>query len=247
MKTITRYAFSLLTTSIQLFAAVLTGTIVDQNGNPVSGATVIAVRQSIFLPAVSGTPPQLAPGEVEFGGSWMTDNGGNFLLASIPAGNYLLCVEKRNSPLLDPCVWKTPIAVNGLQGSEQRALDSITAPQGTLIQIAVSDPLGLLPGWDDVSSDGGLIVGIFHGDHVWTPAVRNPDKTLSIAVPTGISYNLWVFSRQFNYNIPGIGSTSGNTVNGLASMSSNGILSPAITAGSEPVGGYQVSITSAKN
>jgi len=148
-----------------------------------------------------------------------------------------------STPARGPRRYKLP----SLQAAEARSLGSAVVPLGTLVQIAVSDPSALLPQWNDISSDGGLIVGIFHGDRVWTPAVRNPNKTLSVAVPAGSTYNLWVFSRQFNFSAPAIGATSGGVVAGSNSLASNGALSTPIVAGTEPTGGYQISIISAKN
>ena len=157
MKTI-HYGFVLFLASAHLFGAELAGTVVDQNGNPISGASVSVVRQAIFLPATPGAAPQLAAGEVMFGASWTTDGNGNFQATSVPAGNYLLCIEKLNSPLLDPCSWSTPIKVNNLQATEQRSVGNLSVQLGTLVQINVSDPSALLPEWNDLSSDGGLIV-----------------------------------------------------------------------------------------
>jgi hypothetical protein len=190
-----------------------------------------AVMQPKLVPAASGRSPQLAPGEVEFGASWTTSSNGQVQASSVPAGDYLACVQKPNSPLLDPCVWAKPISVTGLQAQEQRNVGTIIVQLGTLVQISVLDPLGLLPAWSDISSDGGLIVGIFHDGRTWTPAMRNPSKAFSVAVPTGHTYQLWASSRQFNVSVPGVSSTS-----------ATGVLSSTVVGGSEPAGGYVVSI-----
>jgi hypothetical protein len=234
------------TACVHLLGASLTGAIIDETGKPVVGATVSAVRQAAFIPPVNGRP-QFAPGEVQFGASWTTDTSGSFQAASIPAGRYLICVDMPNSPLLDPCVWAASIQVNNLGVAEQRGPGSITVPLGTLVLIAVSDRLALLPAWTEISSDGGIIVGISHDNGIWTPATRNLDKTLSVAVPTGRAYQLWVFSWQYTYTLTGIGSTTTTVAPGTAIPNGLGTLSASIAAGSEPAGEYQISITGKQN
>lgn len=233
MRRISRLSIGLVLTSVNVFGATLTLTIVDPDGAPISQAVVSAVRQSAYVPARNGRAPQLAPGEVDFGASWITDNVGIVYASSIPAGNYLVCVQKPNSPLLDPCVWASPVVVAGLQAQELRDLGNVVIPSGILVTLSVSDPLGLLPNWNDISPDGGLIAGIFHDNRNWTPATRNPRKTFTYAVPLGKPYQLRLFSRTYLYSF------SGPT----AASTAAGLLSPTRAAGTEAAGGYQITIT----
>jgi len=233
MRLISMFCVAALCASIDLLGATLGLTIVDAKGDPVSGATVTVVRQSIYLPASPGSRPQLAAGEVSYGASWVTNNTGMIQASSIPAGSYLLCVQKPNSALLDPCQWAKPITVSSLQAQEQRDLGKIAVQMGALTTITVADPQQLLPAWDTISSDGGLIAGLFHDNRNWTPAVRNSNKTFTFAAPLGSSYQLWLFSRNFTFSFSG---PSPSTLGA-------GLLTPFIIAGNEPPSGYQVTIT----
>ena len=72
--------------------AVISGKVLDQNGEPVTDARVMALRR-ITPPAASGAPPRLIPAPMQ--GSQQTNDIGEYRVAGLPPGEYFVAASPR--------------------------------------------------------------------------------------------------------------------------------------------------------
>ncbi len=77
---------------------------------------------------------------------------GSFALEGLAPGSYVLCAERADIALLNPCLWSaTPTSVTITAGATATA--PFTAERGVILRIRLNDPQGLLrsnPALDDV-------------------------------------------------------------------------------------------------
>jgi hypothetical protein len=170
------------------------------DGSPVQGATVTYRRLVNYLPntGINATNPQLAPGEAYFTASSQTGAQGEHSASGLPSGNYQVCIGTPDAPFLDPCQWAT--APHVYVGAGQAAALDIVAVLGVYLAVTINDPQGLLP-----TSESGpldfphLTVGVYFGSGAFLAAQRTSvgagTQTYSMAIPTGVPLNLWLFSR----------------------------------------------------
>jgi hypothetical protein len=180
-------------------AATLRGSASETDGTPVAGAAVYYTRIPVFLPP-NGGPPRLARGETVVSASTSTDEKGSFEVTGIPSGKYLVCVEARSAPLLNPCKWSTsPMIVVPAGGAANVA---IVLQRGRFLRVRVNDPLKLLPGRRTASLRDlpQLTVGVVFGTGGFLAAdsagTDMAGQDLRMAVPTGQPMKLRVFSRH---------------------------------------------------
>jgi hypothetical protein len=88
----------------------LSGTVTSDSGQPIAAATVLYTRMLNFLPRVQGQPQyQLAPGETMVSSSAQTSAAGQFTVAGLPTGSYLVCAEASGRRFLTPVSGPCPI------------------------------------------------------------------------------------------------------------------------------------------
>jgi hypothetical protein len=145
---------------------------------------------------ISATPQ---PGEVIVNGAAITDAGGAFTVANLPAAVYVLCASVPLAPYLDPCVWGKPIhtTVSARATTEQ----NLILEKGVNLHVRVNDPDGLLPQViDGPWTPRRLLVGIVYGtgayEGVPNTAVDSGGHSYQLIVPTGMSFNLWLYSTD---------------------------------------------------
>lgn len=187
--------FSFLLTAALCFgqSGRVTGTVVDASGQPITGALVRAGMRSSPqpIPLTPGKPPAFMP----VSSAAPSGAKGEFQIDGLYAATYAMCVYKPQSTVLDPCLWSdTPVAVTLAEGSTASGV-TVTAAQGTIVNIRVLDPTGFInanPGKDD------LRVGIKRGKSPFIPALPtardSSGKTMSLAVPIGQPISLTVAS-----------------------------------------------------
>lgn len=188
--------FSFLLTAAFCFGQTgrVTGTVVDASGQPITGALVRAAMRSSPkpIPLTSGKPPAFMP----VASASPSGAKGEFQIDGLYAATYAICVYKPQSTLLDPCLWSdTPVVVTLAEGSTSSGV-TVTAAQGTTVNIRVLDPTGFLntnPGKDD------LRIGINRaGKSPFIPALPTSrdsgGKTMSVVVPLGQPLNFMVAS-----------------------------------------------------
>lgn len=218
-KPVRRALPALLTATAALWAQTGTdsakfhGTVLDQGGAPVEGATVTytrLVRYAIQAPGPLGQgqfwsgPPQPAPGEFSWSGAVTTGAGGNFE-AAVPPGDYSVCVGSPSGRYLDPCLWSQPAgaAVSSLSPGEVRDIPAIVLTAAALISVHVADPSGLLGAeLGPLTLDPGMIIGVQRDDgafyRAWPSAGTASGRDFQIAVPFNVPLRLWVFSRTLS-------------------------------------------------
>ena len=171
----------------------VTGTVVDASGQPITGALVRATMRS--SPKPIPLTPGRAPAFMPVASIAPSGEKGEFQIDGLYAATYAMCVYKPQSAVLDPCLWSdAPVVVTLAEGSTSSGV-TVTAAQGTVVNIRVLDPTGFLnanPGKDD------LRVGIHRGKSPFIPALPTSrdsgGKNMSIVVPTGQAVNLSVAS-----------------------------------------------------
>ena len=86
----------------QRASAAVTGTVVDDAGNPVAAARVLISH------AVPANGPHFpAPPTItgHLAATIVSDGKGNFTATNLAAGQYVMCAEVMTPGLLDPCHW----------------------------------------------------------------------------------------------------------------------------------------------
>jgi protocatechuate 3,4-dioxygenase beta subunit len=120
--------------------APITGTVVDDSGNPVAGAAVIYHG---FVPMTLSTKNNHpVPAGTAIGGSVTANSAGQFTTPALAPGPYSLCVYAPDPHLISNCDWATsqpPVTIG------PTAIDTqITLRRGVVIHVATSDPNGRL-------------------------------------------------------------------------------------------------------
>jgi hypothetical protein len=184
-------------------SASLHGSVTDPNGHPIPNAAIRCVRQPRYVTvgALSafgqmGNKLVLAPGEILLNATAQADANGTFQIASLPAGDYLVCAYA--SGYLDSCKWGLARSAPGLAVAETRNLNSIALIPAAVVTVQVSDPLGLLPTKLNPAMDPGLIVGVKRPLGTFlpsAPAVSTGGRTYQLSVPFATPLTIWVYSR----------------------------------------------------
>ena len=106
---------------------VIVGRATGPDGKPVPGAIINTVRR---WPTDTKAPVYATVA---------TDKNGEFRIADLASGYYLVCVEVPGLPLLDPCHWTDQPATRLLRGNEVARVD-VQAMPGAFLQIRIDDP-----------------------------------------------------------------------------------------------------------
>jgi hypothetical protein len=175
----------------------ITGTILDESGAPIEGASVTASLWSSAkpIPFVAGRPPSFMPVLAKA----LSGAKGEFQVEGLFAGRYYVCVEKREAAILNPCLWADP-PVSVDVGEEATVSGvSVVAAKGVNVKVRVHDPKGLLkanPAMDDVR------VGVYHRTAPFIPGIVSgidpAGKTITVIVPRGQSATVSVYSTSFS-------------------------------------------------
>ena len=171
------------------------GAIIDPNGVGLAGAAVRVHRVPLLSPGESRS--KIASAEAHHSAESSSESAGSYRLDGLPAGNYLLCVEKFSEPFLDPCKWSKAVSVSVGPGS--RTVADVRLTKGVFLRIHVKDPLGLLPPNSAPMGPPPIIGGVKFGTGAflaadYTPAPEGGDFVM--AIPTGVRLQLWLFSRD---------------------------------------------------
>lgn len=179
------------------FAAVLSaqntgtmsGILNSTSGTPVTGALVSAYLQAAGTGG--GFPPVF---------NAQTGADGSFSLSGLTAGTYVLCAERADIALLNPCFWATKATSVTVASGASVSGVSLTAELGVPLTVLVNDPMGLLasnPTLDD------LIIAV-------RPATSGPalpaqlisknsaGKTLTVLVPQGKPAAILIYSAKLS-------------------------------------------------
>jgi hypothetical protein len=167
-------------------AGSMSGTLKDTTGSPVAKALVAAYLQAKstdgkFPPVFNAT----------------TGSDGSFTFTGLVPGTYLLCAERPDIALLNPCFWAAKKTTATVPSSGPATGISLVAEKGVPINIRVNDSKGLIsasPLLDDVviavkpSTGPGLPVRLASKD--------GTGKTLTALVPPALPVDVLVYSGK---------------------------------------------------
>ena len=142
----------------------------------------------------------------------LTGANGTFTFSHLPAGRYVLCAQvadsespPANSPYVDTCVWPTGQPPITLAAGQQVAGIGLTAPNGALLKVQVTDPDRVLPpaaakGPAPLEPELQVILkgpdGLYrHARHVFSDS---SGRTYQIAIPVKTAVSMRVASAVAN-------------------------------------------------
>lgn len=186
----------------------LHGSVTDPQGQPLVGAQV-TYRQLVPVLSSSWKQAPVPSGPVAQG-QVTADASGEYSVAGLPSGEYVLCAEESSMPYLDPCTWQQPLHVTILTGGS--TIQTVILTKGVFLRARVSDPVGLLPNTvDDVWTPSKLLVGVKYAGGAYQGApntgVDAGGHDYQLVIPVSEPVTLWLFSRDV-----GLSDASGNAV-----------------------------------
>lgn len=184
-----------------LFAAVISGKVVDTSSHAVTSATV-----TISEEAASKTAPSTFHGS-----STETAADGTFSFTNLEAGTYLLCAQVPKGTLLNPCQWTKTIPQVTIGSSAETASITLTMQPGFRLPIRVDDLQNLLTTNEGETPGAHLLIGVNGGYHFEVAGVDSNDssgRNVSVLVPFDASIAVTVQSNFFKLQ-----DAAGNAIN----------------------------------
>jgi hypothetical protein len=132
--------------------AQIRGTVTDETGAPIQGATVMASLRKAAEPISKSRPPVATlmpvPAKAPSGAK------GEFQIDSLYAGNYVICADVPDKAYLNPCLWSDqPTTLDVAAGATASGV-KVVAQKGVFVTVRVDDPKGLLKG---PAADGVMV------------------------------------------------------------------------------------------
>lgn len=188
MRAIAPMALSLFVLSRALCAAPaiaagqISGTVLDQAGQPLAGATVHYHASRRLAPGRRGVPQ---PTGTAIRGTVLTGPDGSFTIADQPAGTYYLCASGVNAAQLSTCAWSGGEKMVAVTAGQVRSV-SLQLPRGAVITFHVSDPNHRI-------ADSSFIVGVFCG-YAYSKAIpvaaAGAMRTWQVTVPSSGAFRV---------------------------------------------------------
>ena len=144
--------------------AAVSGIVVDEKGNGVTGASVVYSR----LPTFAWTNGHRITTTPSIGSTVTTSTAGTFSVSGLPTGTYDLCAAGPKETHLGSCEWG-PGAVRIDLLADQTASVKLGVTEGALITFHVADPHNQIVDLEDIlaiGSGGNKLVANF-GVGVW--------------------------------------------------------------------------------
>jgi len=161
----------------------MSGTLKDNTGAPVSDAIVTAYLQA---KSTDGKFPPVFNSK--------TGNDGSFVLNALAAGTYLLCAEKEDIGLLNPCFWSgQPTSVTVSAGGTVTGI-SLVAEKGVALRIRLNDAPGLLAANDDVVIRAKPVIGPPLPTQIASKDAAG--KTMTVLVPQAQPVDIHIYSAK---------------------------------------------------
>jgi hypothetical protein len=167
-------------------ASSMSGTLKDTGGAPVAKALVTAYLQA---KSTDGKFPPVF--------NTTTGSDGSFTFTGLVAGTYLLCAERPDIALLNPCFWAAKKTNATVPAGGSATGVSLVAEKGVAINIRVNDSKGLVsasPLLDDVIIAVKPTTG--PGLPVRVAAKDGTGKTLTALVPQAQAVDVFIYSGK---------------------------------------------------
>lgn len=192
-------------------SSAISGTVVNESGAPVKGATVV-------LPRIAG--PRLS--KIFLSPNAVTDASGAFKFTKLPSGQYRGCALLPGTALLNPCEWfDTPSTISVAIGESKSGL-TIVMKQGKLLTVRLDDAAQLLKapvkGLPDELVKPVLVQALTKGREPHLPHTVASDsggETHTWAVPAGVPIQLDVWSAAVSVKGQGAAAVGANVNEGL--------------------------------
>jgi hypothetical protein len=151
-----------------------------------------------LVPVLSTATAHVPSGPVAQGQA-VANASGEFLVAGLPSGDYVLCARVPSAPYLDPCVWQQPLQATVPAGGN--TAQNVTLTKGVFLKVRVNDSMGLLPQVvDGPWTPRKLIVGVKYARGAYQGAqdvsVDAKGHDYQLVIPAGEPFTLWLFSRD---------------------------------------------------
>jgi hypothetical protein len=176
----------------------ITGSVVDQLGKPVAGATV-SVGVAIANQLVSQMTITAASKWVAY---VATASDGSFKVTNLPPATYVLCAESQAAALLSNCQWAgspTPPTVDLVAGQASSGI-VIKGVKGSTLQIRINDPLGALAALITSALPTKIQSGVFGQTAIYYPThVASTDllgQTHTVNIPFDVDLKYSISSGQ---------------------------------------------------
>jgi hypothetical protein len=168
-------------------AASLSGTVLQDNGQPLGGAKVYAQLQRASMAAPS------------FRADAVTEENGTFSMSGLAAGSYRICVQAAGTLFLNSCDWDlNPTTVTlGTASAAKAAAPVIRLQKGTALRVTISDPGGnLAPANAATKVKADPLVGVWLPSGLFLPALLvSQDKNsrvYQVPIANGVAVSLSV-------------------------------------------------------
>jgi hypothetical protein len=164
-----------------LSAATLNGRVLGEDGKPVVGAVVAAMRSGAL-----GQPPKA-----------QVNGRGEFSFTGLEPGGYRFCIDVAGSRFVDPCLWAPPIALFNLKSASDVLVVNLTAEAGSELQVRLTDTQGQLERALPNKRLPQVTVGVLTPMGLFIPAAvagkgtnyRDYKITIPFEVPARVSVN----------------------------------------------------------
>ncbi len=164
----------------------MNGTLSDTSGVPVSGAIVTAYSQ---VKTTDGKFPPVF--------NTTTGSDGSFVFTGLAPGAYVLCADKPDIALLNPCLWSATKTSTTVPAGGSATGVSLVAEKGVALTIRVNDAKGLLtanPVLDDVAIGVKAAVGPPLPGGIASKDAAG--RTLTVVVRQGQPVDILVYSAN---------------------------------------------------
>jgi hypothetical protein len=132
----------------QLSPGSIQGTVVGDDGKPITGARVYAAIKSSSQRLKA--PPTIA---TKAGDAVNAAPEGSFTISNLQPGPYILCAQTVVSSWLDPCQWATIVPLVTLSSGQKLTTQKVVMAKGAVIQIRINDPSKLLDANGAIAQD----------------------------------------------------------------------------------------------
>jgi hypothetical protein len=178
---------------------------------------------------VNGVVPLRASGHAE------SSANGAFTVGNLPAGTYHVCADIKGGGYLDPCAWEPITPTVQVAAGQTVTGYRLTAKKGTLLQVRVNDPAGVLsassPPQTGKAAAPQLLVGVFTTRHLFQPLVVAAKDATGMSqqgtVPQGVPVSLHVSGK--GVQITDSKGASVNASGALSTVQPNGLTLPTVT------------------